>query len=83
MMTELCDYCHTDEADDTVFDVTSGDNRPVCQGCLDHLEGETTVDEILEKEVREQLLEQGLDSDTVEIQLADMRDNGMFEVPHG
>lgn len=39
----------------------------------------TMHDEILEQEARENLLEQGLDEDTVEFTLESMRDAGMFE----
>jgi hypothetical protein len=38
-------------------------------------------DEILEQEAREQLREQGLDEDSVEASLDEMRDAGMFDVP--
>jgi len=38
-------------------------------------------DEILEAEVRDQLRDQGMDDDSVEAALADMHDNGMFDVP--
>lgn len=37
-------------------------------------------DEILEQEAREQLQDMGLDEDSVECQLDDMRDEGMFNV---
>lgn len=36
-------------------------------------------DEILEQEAREQLQDLGLDEDSIEFQLADMRENGMFD----
>lgn len=38
-------------------------------------------DEILEQEARENLLELGLHPDEVEWQVADMRDEGMFDYP--
>ncbi|GAA1812591.1 hypothetical protein [Nesterenkonia flava] len=38
-------------------------------------------DEILEQEAREQLEAQGLDEDSIEAQLDEMRDAGAFEVP--
>ncbi len=38
-------------------------------------------DEILEQEVREQMLDLGHDEDSVDEALAAMRDAGMFDVP--
>lgn len=38
-------------------------------------------DEILEQEAREHLRELGLHPDEVEMQLADMRESGMFDYP--
>jgi len=40
-------------------------------------------DEILEQEVREQLLDLGYDEDSVEVALEDMRDAGAFDVEVG
>lgn len=34
----VCDYCHTNSADDTVFDEEVDDTRYACQGCLDYVE---------------------------------------------
>lgn len=39
------------------------------------------TDEVLIAELRDQLRDQGLDEDTIDIQIADMTDQGMFEVP--
>lgn len=40
-------------------------------------------DEILEAEAREQLLDQGIDEDSVDFIIADMREDGMFDIPEG
>jgi predicted GNAT family acetyltransferase len=39
------------------------------------------IDDVLIAEIRDQLRDQGLDEDTVEFQLEEMQDAGMFDVP--